>query len=144
MMKEQDEESHGYILAMICYIVRGGAPVERLVRARDKSLGRIPSGCQDSGLAYFCRIIITESLLNIALPTPLNPFYIPSPEPLASKEAITRRKCKFFDTLATYRRSRSLRSISKQCGISSSCGDKWKEQWDSMGSEAKRKTRTKS
>ena len=94
--------------------------------------------------AHFCRIITTESLPNMAPPTRLNPFRTPSPEPLAGREATTRRKCKFFDTLATYRGSRSLRSISKQCGISSSCGDKWKEQWDSMGSEAKRKTRTKS
>ena len=76
--------------------------------------------------------------------TRLNPLRTPSPDPLANREATTKRKCKFFDALVQYKTSKSLRCISRECGISASCGQKWKEQWANMGSEWKRRTRPKS
>ena len=48
--------------------------------------------------------------------------YLPSPEPLANNEATTTRKCKFFDALARDGATRSLRSISKECGITEGTG----------------------
>lgn len=80
----------------------------------------------------------------MAPPTRLNPLRTPSPEPLAGGEATTRRKCKFFDALARNAGSKSLRRISSDCKISESCGRKWKKQLETMGSEAKRKTRQRS
>lgn len=71
-------------------------------------------------------------------------FRTPSPEPLANREATTTRKCKFFDALAQEARSKSLRRISKDCGIVESTGRKWKKQLDNMGSLAKRRTRQRS
>lgn len=58
----------------------------------------------------------------MAPPTRLQPFRTPSPEPLAGKEATTRRKCKFFDALARNAGAKSLRSISRQCGIGERTG----------------------
>ena len=42
----------------------------------------------------------------MALPTRLDPFRTPSPEPLAGKEATTQKKCKFFDALSRDRRTK--------------------------------------
>lgn len=80
----------------------------------------------------------------MAPPTRSNPFRTPSPEPLAGKEATTRRKCKFFDALARSGTSRSTRSISKECGISESTGRYWKKQHLELGSLAKKPTRQRS
>ncbi len=80
----------------------------------------------------------------MAPPTRLQPFRTPSPEPLAGKEATTRRKCKFFDALARNAGTKSLRSISRQCGIGERTGRVWRDQWKAMGSEAKRRTRQRS
>ena len=67
---------------------------------------------------HFCRIKTTPLLLMMGRLTRSNPFRTPSPEPLAGKEATTRRKCKFFDALAQNGASRSLRSISREYKIS--------------------------
>jgi transposase len=72
------------------------------------------------------------------------PFRTPSPEPLASREATTTKKCKFFDALARSGGTKSLRRISADCKIAESTGRKWKKQWANMGSLAKRRTRPRS
>jgi transposase len=71
-------------------------------------------------------------------------FHTPSPEPLANREATTTRKCRFFDALSRDGGSKSLRSISKACGIGETTGRDWKKQFENMGSLAKRKTRKRS
>jgi transposase len=76
----------------------------------------------------------------MAPPTRRNPLRTPSPQPLASGEATTTRKCKFFNALARSSGSKSLRQISADCKISEACGRKWKEQLEEIGSLAKRKT----
>ncbi|PMD18366.1 hypothetical protein NA56DRAFT_648115 [Hyaloscypha hepaticicola] len=68
----------------------------------------------------------------MAPPTRNNPFRTPSPEPLANCEATTRRKCKFFDTLARDSGTKSLRRITKDYYIID------------LGAEAKRRTRPRS
>jgi len=80
----------------------------------------------------------------MAPPTRSDPFRTPSPEPLASREATTRRKCKFFNTLTSSKGLIPLCRISAKCGISESCGPLWKDQFISMGSEAKRRLRPRS
>ncbi|TVY80583.1 hypothetical protein LSUE1_G007656 [Lachnellula suecica] len=71
-------------------------------------------------------------------------FHTPSPEPLANREATTTRKCRFFDALSRDGGSKSLRSISKACGIGETTGRDWKKQFENIGSLAKRKTRKRS
>jgi transposase len=71
-------------------------------------------------------------------------FHTPSPEPLSNREATTTRRCRFFDALSRDGGSKSLRSISKDCGIGETTGRDWKKQFESMGSLAKRKTRKRS
>jgi transposase len=71
-------------------------------------------------------------------------FHTPSLEPLANKEATTTRKCKFFDTLSQNNGTKSLRSISKECGIGATTGRDWKKQFENMGSLTKRNTRKRS
>ena len=68
------------------------------------------------------------------------PFQTPSPEPLAGKEATTTRRCRFYDALSRNTGSKSLHSISKECNIPESTGRFWKQQYDNMGSLAKRRT----
>jgi hypothetical protein len=68
-------------------------------------------------------------------------FWTLSLKPLASKKAITTRKCKFFDVLAHSTSTKLLRSISTDTKILESCGRKWKKQYKNIGSFAKRKTR---
>ena len=80
----------------------------------------------------------------MAPPTRLDPFRTPSPEPLASREATTRRKCKFFDALTSSKGLIPLYRISAKCGISESCGRLWEDQFINMGSEAKRRLRPRS
>lgn len=80
----------------------------------------------------------------MAPPTRNVPFRTPSPEPLANREATTRRKCKFFDALTRNAGTKSLRRISRECGIGESTGRDWKKQFMNMGSEAKRRTRPRS
>ena len=80
----------------------------------------------------------------MAPPTRSQPFRTPSPEPLSNKEATTRRRCKFFDALAQYKDSKSLRSIAKECGIGPTTARTWRDQWKTMGSEAKRRLRPRS
>ncbi|KAF2174545.1 hypothetical protein K469DRAFT_707336 [Zopfia rhizophila CBS 207.26] len=80
----------------------------------------------------------------MAPPTRLDPFRTPSPEPLAGREATTRRKCKFFDALTSSKGLIPLCRISAKCGISESCGRLWKDQFMNMGSEAKRRLRPRS
>jgi transposase len=69
------------------------------------------------------------------------PFHTPSPEPLASKEATTTRRTRFFDAMSQNAGSKSLRSIANECHIHESIGRKWKKQYDNMGSTAKRRVR---
>ena len=76
----------------------------------------------------------------MAPPTRTNTFQTPSPKALAGKEATTQRKCKFFDALAHYGGSQSLRSISKEYGIVESTARYWKKQQSELGSPAKKPT----
>lgn len=85
-----------------------------------------------------------NSIAKMVPSTRLRPFHTPSPEPLANKEATTRRKCRFFDTLARDDPFKSLRYISRDIGIAESTARKWKKQYDSIGDEAKRRTRPRS
>ena len=80
----------------------------------------------------------------MAPPTRSHPFRTPSPEPLSNKEATTRRRSKFFDALVYYKDSKSLRSIAKECGIRPTTARTWRDQWKTMGSEAKRRLRARS
>jgi hypothetical protein len=79
----------------------------------------------------------------MAPPTRTHPFRTPSPEPLANREATTRRKTKFLDALVRTAGTKSLRSLSKDAGIIEGTGRYWKKQWENMGSEAKKKTRSR-
>ena len=72
------------------------------------------------------------------------PLRTPSPEPLAGKEATTTRKTRFIDAFSRNDGSKSLRSISANCGITESCGRKWRDQLIDIGSDAKRRTRPRS
>ena len=64
----------------------------------------------------------TNSITIIAPPTRNALFRTLFPEPLANKEATTRRKCKFFDALTRNTGTKSLRHISRECGIGESIG----------------------
>ena len=74
-------------------------------------------------------------------PTRLNPFRSPTPEPLGGEEANTLRKCRYFDTLARENGYNSQARIARECGISESCGRKWKQQRMELGTTARRSTR---
>lgn len=80
----------------------------------------------------------------MAPPTRSQPFRTLSPEPLANREATTRRKTKYIDTVLRNRGSRSLHSLAANAKISESTGRKWMKQWQNIGSEAMRKTWPKS
>lgn len=69
-----------------------------------------------------------NSTTHMALPPRSHPYRTPSPKPLAGKEATTIRKTRFYNILARNEGTKSLRSISKSCGISEACGRKWKKQ----------------
>jgi hypothetical protein len=71
-------------------------------------------------------------------------FQTPPPEPLAGREATTTRKCRFFDALARDGGTKSLRRISKDCGIDEKTGRNWRDQHMNMGSLARRSTRQRS
>jgi transposase len=71
-------------------------------------------------------------------------FDTPSPELLAGRDATTTRKCRFFNALARNGGTKSMRRISKDCGITKGTGRYWKKQWESMGPLAKRSTRQRS
>lgn len=77
----------------------------------------------------------------MAPPTRLNPFRTPTPEPLDGKEADTIRKARYFNALAKESGFKSQAQIARDCGISESCGRKWKEQRMTMGITALRSTR---
>jgi hypothetical protein len=82
--------------------------------------------------------------LIIALPTRCNPFRTLSPKPLKGKEAITTRKCRFFNALFRKRGKKSLRSILAKIGILEAYSRKWKKQNKELSPIAKRKTRQRS
>ncbi|XTI86774.1 hypothetical protein V2W45_1467453 [Cenococcum geophilum] len=71
-------------------------------------------------------------------------FYTPSPKPLTNRKATTIRRCQFFNALSQDGGLKSLRLISKDCGIGETTGHNWKKQCKSMGSLTKRKTRKRS
>ena len=56
-----------------------------------------------------------------------DPLCTPSPEPLTGKEAITTRKCRFFDVLARDGGTKSMRRIVADTSISEAYGRKWKK-----------------
>jgi hypothetical protein len=72
----------------------------------------------------------------MALPTRNDLFRTPLRSLLARRQATTRRKCKFFEVLARSGATRSLRSISKECGITEGTGRNWKEHKAELGSLA--------
>ena len=80
----------------------------------------------------------------MAPPTRLNPYRTPPRSPLAGRDATTRRRTKFFDALTDNKGAIPLTRISKKCGISESCGRKWKEIWQNEGDEGKRHPRQRS
>jgi hypothetical protein len=77
----------------------------------------------------------------MAPPTRLNLFRTPSPEPLAGKEATTRRKCKFINKWTNNRGSIPLTRIVCEYGISEACGHKWRDQYLQLGSPSRRRLR---
>lgn len=68
----------------------------------------------------------------------------PPTESSEAKEATTRKRCRFFDALADRGAIESLRSISESVELPESTGRLWKKQLESMGSRAKRRTRSTS
>lgn len=80
----------------------------------------------------------------MAPPTRLNPYRTPPRSPLTGRDATTRRRTKFFDALTDSKGAIPLTRISQKCGISESCGRKWKEIWQNEGDEGKRHPRQRS
>jgi hypothetical protein len=113
--------------------------------------GSINSGSQNSGrtghntknlsLAIIVECKQSTGSLIMAPTTRSTRFQTPPPEPLAGKEATTTRKCKFFDVLARDGSTKSLRHISKDCGIDEKTGRRWRDQHMNMGNLARRSTR---